>query len=277
MAGGAGEYAGAVAANYQLAAGLPFCALGVADPPEAEGYEAAVEVDERARTCRKLITRSGTLVGACFIGDLSEAAEVEQKLRATGASAPPPAARTTPQPRGPVPPSKRPSAMHKMTEQHLKEAFAGESQAHLKYRSFAERAEEEGKANVARLFKAASYSEQVHATRHLEVLEGVGSTAENLAGAVAGEGFEIDEMYPAYIAVAVEQDEPEAQETFNHALETEKVHRELYQRAKGAVAAGGDAAIETLWVCNYCGFTMEGEPPDQCPLCGNLRKNFVKF
>ena len=167
--------------------------------------------------------------------------------------------------------------MKKMTEQFLKEAFAGESQAHMKYLNFAQKAAEEGKENVARLFRAASYAEQVHASRHLAVMGGVGGTAENLAAAAGGEGFEIEEMYPAYIAVAIDQDEPEAQESFNHALQTEKVHRDLYERAKKAVDAGGDAAIDVLWVCDFCGYTMEGDPPDKCPLCGNPKKSFVKF
>lgn len=167
--------------------------------------------------------------------------------------------------------------MNAMTEQNLKDAFAGESQAHMKYLNFAARAEEEGKANVARLFRAASYSEQMHASRHLEVLQGIASTAENLAAAAGGEGFEVDQMYPAYIVVAQDQGEAEAQEAFTHAMEAEKVHLGLYLRAKDAVDAGGDVEVADIWVCTGCGFTMEGDPPDKCPLCRTPRRLFQKF
>lgn len=284
MAGGAGEYPGAVAANYQLAAGVPFCALGISTPPEGAGYTVDVSVDPRHHSYRKIVRYGDVLVGATLVADLSEAGDLETKLRAVE---PPPAPSPVPVPeKAPdarpgsdvaQPREERKSAMKKMTEQLMKEAFAGESQAHMKYLNFAIKAEEEGKDNVARLFRAASYAEQVHASRHLSVMEGVGATEENLAAAADGEGFEIDEMYPAYVAVAIDQGEPEAQESFNHALQTEKVHRELYQRARKAVQAGGDAVIDALWVCDFCGFTMEGEPPEKCPLCGNPKKNFVKF
>ena len=125
--------------------------------------------------------------------------------------------------------------------------------------------------------QAASYAEQVHASAHLRVLEGIGSTSDNLSEAADGEKFEVDEMYPAYMAVADDQNEDSAQSSFNYAYKTEIAHLELYDRSKKAVDQGGDASIDALYVCDYCGFTMEGDPPDKCPLCGNPKKNFVKF
>ena len=97
--------------------------------------------------------------------------------------------------------------MKKMTEENLKAAFAGESQAHMKYLVFADKAEQEGKLNTARLFKAIAYAEQVHATNHLKALGNVKSTSENLDTAIGGETFEVEEMYPAYNAVAELQNE----------------------------------------------------------------------
>jgi len=280
MAGGEVEYAGAVAANYQLAAGLPFCSIGMANPTEPERYQIDVRADEAQVTFAKIVAHDGQTVGACLIGDLSQAGVLEQAV----GGAPPPtpvaarapvAAPTQAEPTTPTP--ERSTAMHKMTEQNLEDAFAGESQAHMKYAAFAAKAQEEGKGNVARLFQAASFSEKVHATAHLKVLEGIGSTSQNLAGAIAGEGFEIDEMYPAYIAVAIEQDEPAAQEAMNHAMQAEKVHHDLYARAKPAVDAGGDVSLDELWVCSECGHTMEGEAPDRCPVCNAPKRFFVKF
>ena len=167
--------------------------------------------------------------------------------------------------------------MKKTTEDNLSAAFAGESQAHVKYLNFADKAEKEGLPNVARLFQAASYAEQVHASNHLKALDGVQGTGANLAAAFGGETFEIDEMYPAYKAVAELQDEKKALRSMNWALEAEKVHAKAYTAAKTAVDAGHDIAVQDIWVCTFCGFTMEGEPPERCPLCNTPKDKFRKF
>lgn len=167
--------------------------------------------------------------------------------------------------------------MKKMTEDNLKAAFAGESQAHMKYMLFAEKAERDGLANVARLFRAASYAEQVHASRHLRTLLGVGSTADNLAAAIAGETYEFESMYPAFESVAKLEGEGGATKAIQYAMEAEKVHAQLYTRAKEAVAMGRDTEMGPVVVCEVCGYTAEGEVPDKCPLCGALRERFRKF
>lgn len=167
--------------------------------------------------------------------------------------------------------------MKDMTLKNLLDAFAGESQAHIKYMAFAELAEREKLPNVARLFRAASYSEQIHATNHLRAL-GVGKTLANLEAALAGETFEIDSMYPDYIDVAAEEDEKRALQSMQAALAAEKVHAALYSRAKEAVGSGDDVALPKTWVCSVCGYTMEGdEPPDNCPICRALKKLFRDF
>lgn len=167
--------------------------------------------------------------------------------------------------------------MRKMTEDNLKAAFAGESQAHVKYLAFAERAEREGLPGVARLFRAASFAEQMHAIAHLRVLSGVGATADNLTAAIAGETMEFEEMYPAFDAVATLQDEKPASRSINRASDAEKVHAQLYSRAKKAVALGRDTEMGPVVVCGACGYTAEGEAPDKCPFCGATRERFVKF
>ena len=164
-----------------------------------------------------------------------------------------------------------------MTESNLKDALAGESQAHIRYMNFAKKAEEEGYDNVARLFRAASFSEQVHASKHLKALSAVSSTDENLDGAIAGETFEIDEMYPAYMAVADLQGEAAAHKSMYRAFETEKVHLELYTASKAALDAGRDTELPAIFVCGGCGFTMKGEAPEKCPLCGAPREMFEEF
>lgn len=167
--------------------------------------------------------------------------------------------------------------MKPMTQEDLSGAFAGESQAHLKYTVFAEVAEREKLPNVARLFRAAAYAEQIHASNHFRALQGVGKTVDNLQAAWEGETFEINEMYPAYIAVAGLEGEKRAQGSMEDALVAEKVHQALYAAAKQAVSAGSDAAAAPIWVCSACGFTGEGDAPEKCPVCGAVRTKLVIF
>jgi rubrerythrin len=167
--------------------------------------------------------------------------------------------------------------MKEMTRANLQAAFAGESQAHMKYLAFAEIAEREKLPNVARLFRAAAFAEQAHATNHLRALGGIGKTPANLEAAFAGETFEINEMYPAYIAVAELQEEKRARNSMADALAAEKVHAVLYAQAKAAVADGKDIELGVVWVCDVCGFTGEGEPPEKCPICGAVRTKLRTF
>jgi len=167
--------------------------------------------------------------------------------------------------------------MRKMTESNLQAAFAGESQAHMRYLIFADKAEKEGHANVARLFQAIAFAEQVHATNHFKNLDGIGGTADNLQAAINGENYEVEEMYPAYRAVADLQEEKGAVRSTTWALEAEKVHAELYDQAKTAVQGGQDADIGDIYICEVCGWTATGEPPDRCPLCGAPASRFRQF
>ena len=167
--------------------------------------------------------------------------------------------------------------MKAMTDQNLHAALAGESQAHIKYLAFAEVARREGKPGVARLFEAIAYAEQVHATGHLRTLGGIGQTEKNLEEAYGGETFEIDEMYPAYDAVAKLQDESRAVKIIHYALEAEKQHQGYYQSALAAVKAGGDADVAAATVCPICGHTVIGGAPDRCPICGANGSTFKHF
>jgi rubrerythrin len=167
--------------------------------------------------------------------------------------------------------------MHKMTQANLEAAFAGESQAHMKYLIFADKAEREGFPNVARLFRAISYAEQVHATNHFKTLGNLGQTAANLEAAIGGETYEVEEMYPAFTAVAELQEEKSAVRSSNWALEAEKVHAGMYEMARQAVLASKDTEIGDVYICELCGWTVEGEPPDRCPLCGAKREKFKEF
>jgi len=167
--------------------------------------------------------------------------------------------------------------MRKMTEQNVEAALAGESQAHIKYLAFSEKAAAEKLPNIARSFKANSFAEQVHATNYLKTLAGIGTTAENLAAAVGGETFEVEEMYPAYIKVAELQGEKAAGISLNAAIAAERVHAAIYKKAKEALDKGRDLEAKPIHVCSVCGFTMEGDAPDNCPVCGAPKSKFVMF
>lgn len=167
--------------------------------------------------------------------------------------------------------------MKKMTEDNLWAAFAGESQAHVKYLVFAEQARREKLVNIARLFEAAAYAEQVHATNHLRALGAVQNTVANLAEGFKGEMFEVDEMYLAYMAVADAQGEAKAKRSMSWATEAEKVHAQLYQAAQGCAEMKQDIGETEIWVCTVCGFTGEGEAPDVCPICGAKHEKFRTF
>jgi rubrerythrin len=159
------------------------------------------------------------------------------------------------------------------TENNLKEAFAGESQANRKYLAFAQKADEEGHPQAARLFRAAAAAETVHAHAHLRALQGVGSTADNLKEAIGGETYEFESMYPPMIADAEAENHSAAVRSFRFANEVEKVHAELYQKALDSMENPQDA---DYYVCSVCGNTVENEAPETCPICGAKAQAFKK-
>lgn len=160
------------------------------------------------------------------------------------------------------------------TTDDLKAAFAGESQANRKYLAFAKKAEAEDKKNLAKLFRATAEGETVHALKHLGVLGGVKDSVENLKGAIAGETYEIETMYPGFIAEAESAGEAAAKLSFANAYEVEKVHQAFYQDALEKVEAGSDIEDAELHVCSVCGNLFSGDVPDVCPICKAPKEKF---
>ena len=167
--------------------------------------------------------------------------------------------------------------MRQMTKANLEAAFAGESQAHMKYKIFADKAETEGYPEVARLFRAISFAEQVHATNHFRQLQAIQDTSANLGTAIGGEHYEVSEMYPAFDSVARLQEEKGAMLSIHYALEAEKLHEAMYGAAQEMVDAGKDRPQGPVYICPVCGFTVIGEAPDKCPVSQTPRAKFVKF
>ncbi len=161
------------------------------------------------------------------------------------------------------------------TEQNLKDAFAGESQANRKYLAFAKRAEKDGFPNIARLFRTTAEAETIHAHGHLEALGAVGSTAQNLEAAMGGETYEYSEMYPPMLKQAIE-DKHKARRMFGYALKAEAVHAKLYEMALKAAQQGKDLEEASFYLCPVCGHIEVGQPPASCPICGTLESEFVQ-
>jgi rubrerythrin len=153
------------------------------------------------------------------------------------------------------------------TEEYLKEAFAGESQANRKYLAFADKAERDGYPQAARLFRAAAAAETIHAHNHLRALKGIGTTVDNLKEAVAGETHEFKSMYPEMLDKAKSEKHADAERSFRFALEVEKVHGKLYQEMLDNLETAGKESY-AYFVCPVCGHTVGKQAPDTCPVCG---------
>ncbi len=163
------------------------------------------------------------------------------------------------------------------TEENLKAAFAGESQANRLYTAFARAAEAEGFPHIAKLFEAAAEAETVHALNHLRVLGQVKTTADNLSTAITGETYEFTKMYPQFIEEAKKDGNKAALQSFDYANKVEKIHANLYQKAIDAVKTKKDLPKTELHVCPVCGNTFEGDAPDNCPICGTPKAKFMKI
>jgi len=164
----------------------------------------------------------------------------------------------------------------KTTKENLQESFAGESQANQKYRAFAKKAERDGFPNIAKLFSTTAEAERIHAEGHLNSLDGIGSTAENLKAAIAGETYEFTEMYPPMLAQA-EAENHKAKRMFGYAVKAEQVHAKLYKMALEAAAQGKDLEVTDFYLCPVCGYIEFGKPTENCPVCRTLASKFVKF
>src|SRR4030042_1515509 len=160
------------------------------------------------------------------------------------------------------------------TKENLKEAFAGESQANQKYRAFAKKAEKDGFPNIAKLFKTTAEAERIHAEGHLGALDGIGSTAENLKAAIAGETYEFTEMYPPMLAKADAEGQKEKR-MFKYAVDAEAVHAKLYKTALEAAEKGKDLDSSEIYLCPVCGHIELKRPTEKCPICGAMPEKYI--
>ncbi len=178
----------------------------------------------------------------------------------------------------------------KTTLENLQAAFNGESNANAKYTAFAVKADEEGFKSVAALFRAAAMSEGIHAKKHAAAIKKLGaepkadigkpdvkSTKENLEAALAGETYENETMYPAFIKVAEAEKNKQALRSFNAAMKAEIEHAKFYKQALAEMDAWKAAGKEFM-VCQVCGYTEASSPAVlKCVICAAPREKFTIF
>lgn len=157
------------------------------------------------------------------------------------------------------------------TKQNLKTAFVGEAKACLRLLGYAEKADQEGYPQMAKLFKAISAAEQVHALKHLRLLDIIKSTEENLSASFESETTASENIYPDFIKAADEDGDKAALTSFSHARDAEEFHAKLY---KGALDHMIEERQTSYWVCQVCGYVADGQPPENCPVCNAPREKF---
>jgi rubrerythrin len=163
------------------------------------------------------------------------------------------------------------------TEENLKAAFAGESQARNKYTYFAKVARKEGYHYIAKIFEETAMNEMQHAKDEFKLLNGIGTTKENLKAAISGEHYEVESMYPQFAKEAEEEGNMEAAKLFTQIAKVEKEHEKRYKKLLEMVENGTvfkrDEPIK--WKCSKCGFVHEAnEPPMTCPSCKHPKEYY---
>ena len=163
------------------------------------------------------------------------------------------------------------------TEQNLRAAFSGESEARNKYTYFASVAKKEGYQQIAAIFEQTANNEKEHAKMWFKELQGIGTTADNLLSAAEGENYEWTDMYATFADEAEEEGFTEIAKRFRMVAEIEKSHEERYRALLNNVEmqAVFEKAEETMWECRNCGHLVIGKKaPEVCPVCKHPQSYF---
>ncbi|MBO4428904.1 MAG: rubrerythrin family protein [Clostridia bacterium] len=163
------------------------------------------------------------------------------------------------------------------TEQNLMTAFAGESQARNKYTYFASVAKKEGYEQISEIFLKTADNEKEHAKMWFKALGELGTTAENLAAAAAGENFEWTDMYEGFAKTAEEEGFADLAAKFRAVGQIEKAHEERYRALLSNIEMQKvfEKSGETMWECRNCGHLVIGKKaPDVCPVCNHPQSYF---
>ena len=156
----------------------------------------------------------------------------------------------------------------------LNQAYAGESKAALRLKVYAQKAEDEGYNQMARLFRVISFSEEIHGARVLRVLREIKGTEENLAASFESEKKVAEVAYDQFVKLAEEEGNKEASLLFSQSKDVEETHAKLN---KEAMSHFMEERETTYYVCKVCGYVADGVLPDECPVCGAKKEQFEPF
>jgi len=159
------------------------------------------------------------------------------------------------------------------TEKNLYEAFVGEAKACLRLLGYAEQADKEDLPVIAKLFRAISAAERIHALKHLRLLHEVEDTQSNLERSFEREQSVFENVYPELIRIAAEEGNQPAQRSFTHARDAEEFHAALYKKALDRTMEDEEASY---FVCGVCGYVTDEDPPEVCPVCDAKREMFFQ-
>jgi len=163
--------------------------------------------------------------------------------------------------------------MENRTKKNLEEAFLGEAKAHFRLKAFAARAEADGYPAIARLFRAVSEAEGIHASNHFALLDRVGDTQENLRASFEKETFANEVAYPKFLKEAWAEEEMEAVWLLTRARNVEERHARLYRTALSRMTV---EASPVYVVCGRCGWITEEVVPDACANCDASKEDHRK-
>jgi len=164
--------------------------------------------------------------------------------------------------------------MDERIKKAMQEAFTGEAKAALRLKVFAKKAQEEGYTQIARLFRAIAFSEEIHGERALRIARDIGTTEENLKESFEKETNVAGLAYEHYLKMAYELQDKGAQWHFTASRDVEEVHAKLYRNALTDMIRDRDPEY---YICTVCGYIAEEEAPEICPVCGAKREKFIHF
>ncbi|MBO6272708.1 rubrerythrin family protein [bacterium] len=164
------------------------------------------------------------------------------------------------------------------TEQNLKEAFKGESEARNKYTYFASKAKKEGYIQISKIFEETAENEREHAKVWFKIIDKIGTTEENLRSAIKTEGYEAREMYPSFAKEAEAEGFDDIAKLFTEISEVEAEHEKRYKKLLSNIENQTvfKSEKDAEWICMNCGYVHKGKTaPKSCPACSHPQEYFA--
>ncbi len=156
----------------------------------------------------------------------------------------------------------------------LHQAYTGEAKAALRLKLYADKAEQEGYPQMAKLFRAVSVSEEIHGARALRLLKEIGTTEENLKASFESEQQVAEVAYDSFVKLAESEGNRAAVLHFSQSRDVEEIHAKLYKEAMNHFMEERET---TYYICKVCGYVSDGLLPDECPICNAKKEQFISM